>query len=124
MENVSKVDFVTAIKARTKKFVLDSIKFYQVLSKTEEARILGRQFIRSASSVGANYRAACRSRSKAEFYAKLSIVVEEADETAFWIEILTESGIADLTKAQPLLKEANEILAIVAKARKTVSNNR
>ncbi len=124
MENVSKVDFVTAIKARTKMFVLDSIKFYQALPKTEEARIIGRQFIRSSSSVGANYRAACRSRSKAEFYSKLSIVVEEADETAFWIEILTESGITDIVKAQPLLKEANEILAIVAKARKTVSNNK
>jgi len=124
MENVNKVDFVTAIKARTKKFVLDSIKFYQALPKTEEARIIGRQFIRCSSSVGANYRAACRSRSKAEFFAKLSIVVEEADETAFWIEILTESGIADLIQAQPLLKEANEILAIVAKARKTVSNNK
>jgi len=124
MENVTKVDFVTAIKARTKKFVLDSISFYQTLPKTEEARIIGRQFIRSASSVGANYRAACRSRSKAEFYAKLSIVVEEADETAFWIEILTESQITNSEKAQPLLKEINEILAIVAKARKTVSNNK
>lgn len=124
MENVAKVDFVTAIKARTKKFVLDSISFYQTLPKTEEARIIGRQFIRSASSVGANYRAACRSRSKAEFYAKLSIVVEEADETAFWIEILTESEITNSEKAQPLLKEINEILAIVAKARKTVSNNK
>ena len=122
MENVTKVDFVTAIKARTKKFVLDSISFYQTLPKTEEARIIGRQFIRSASSVGANYRATCRSRSKAEFYAKLSIVVE-ADETAFWIEILTESQITNSEKAQPLLKEINEILAIVAKARKTVSNN-
>jgi len=124
MENVTKVDFVTAIKARTKKFVLDSIKFYQTLPKTEEARIIGRQFIRSASSVGANYRAACRSRSKADFFAKLSIVVEEADETAFWIEILTESGITDSSKTYLLLKEVNEILAIVAKARKTVSNNR
>ncbi|PWS31645.1 four helix bundle protein [Pedobacter paludis] len=124
MENVTKVDFVTAIKARTKKFVLDSIKFYQTLPKTEEARIIGRQFIRSSSSVGANYRAACRSRSKAEFFAKLSIVVEEADETAFWIEILTESGITDSSKTYLLLKEVNEILAIVAKARKTVSNNR
>ncbi|MGM9477326.1 four helix bundle protein [Pedobacter sp. GSP4] len=124
MEHVNKVDFVTAIKARTKKFVLDSIRFYQELPKTEEAKILGRQFIRSSSSVGANYRAACRSRSKAEFFAKLSIVVEEADETAFWIEILTESGITDLTKAQPLLNEANEILAIMARARKTVSNNK
>lgn len=124
MENVTKIEFVNAVKARTKKFVLDSIKFYQALPKSEEAKIIGRQFIRSASSVGANYRAACRSRSKAEFFAKLSIVVEEADETAFWIEILTESGISDSLGAQPLLKEANEILAIVAKARKTVSNNR
>lgn len=124
MENVTKIEFVNAIKARTKKFVLDSIKFYQSLPKSEEAKIIGRQFIRSASSVGANYRAACRSRSKAEFFAKLSIVVEEADETAFWIEILTESNITDSAEAQPLLKEANEILAIVAKARKTVSNNK
>ncbi|MFD2288788.1 four helix bundle protein [Pedobacter petrophilus] len=124
MENVTKVDFVTAIKARTKQFVLDSIKFYQTLPKSEEGKIIGRQFIRSASSVGANYRAACRSRSRAEFFAKLSIVVEEADETAFWIEILTESKITNSIEAQPLLKEVNEILAIVAKARKTVSNNK
>jgi len=124
MENGSKIDFVIALKARTKKFVLDSIKFYQTLPKTEEAKIIGRQFIRSASSVGANYRAACRSRSKAEFYSKLSIVVEEADETAFWIEILSESEIIDFVSSEPLLKEVNEILAIVAKARKTVSNNK
>ena len=62
MESNSKIDFITALKARTKQFVLDSIKFYQVLPKTEEARIIGRQFLRSSSSVGANYRAACRSR--------------------------------------------------------------
>ncbi|MDY0905765.1 four helix bundle protein [Pedobacter sp. CFBP9032] len=124
MENVSKVDFVTSIKARTKQFVLGSIKFYQTLPKTEEGKIIGRQFIRSASSVGANYRAACRSRSRAEFFSKLSIVVEEADETAFWIEILIESKITNSAEAQPLLKEVNEILAIVAKARKTVSNNK
>ena len=124
MENVSKVDFVTSIKARTKQFVLGSIKFYQTLPKTEEGKIIGRQFIRSASPVGANYRAACRSRSRAEFFSKLSIVVEEADETAFWIEILIESKITNSAEAQPLLKEVNEILAIVAKARKTVSNNK
>ncbi|GGE44062.1 four helix bundle protein [Pedobacter psychrotolerans] len=124
MENVSKVDFVTSIKARTKQFVLGSIKFYQTLPKTEEGKIIGRQFIRSASSVGANYRAACRSRSRAEFFSKLSIVIEEADETAFWIEILIESKITNSAEAQPLLKEVNEILAIVAKARKTVSSNK
>ena len=83
MENVSKVDFVTSIKARTKQFVLGSIKFYQTLPKTEEGKIIGIQFIRSASSVGANYRAACRSRSRAEFFSKLSIVIEEADKLLF-----------------------------------------
>lgn len=122
MESNSKVDFITALKARTKQFVLDSIKFYQVLPKTEEARIIGRQFMRSSSSVGANYRAACRSRSKAEFHSKLSIVVEEADESAFWLEILSDSGIVSTVEVSALLKEANEILAIVAKARKMVSN--
>ena len=121
MESNSKVDFITALKARTKQFVIDSIKFYQGLPKTEEARIIGRQFMRSSSSVGANYRAACRSRSKAEFHSKLSIVVEEADESAFWLEILSESGIVKNIDVSVLLKEANEILAIVAKARKTVS---
>lgn len=122
MEGNSKIDFITALKARTKQFVLDSIKFYQVLPKTEEARIIGRQFMRSSSSVGANYRAACRSRSQAEFHSKLSIVVEEADESAFWLEILSESKIVNEVAAEKLLKEANEILAIMAKARKTVSN--
>lgn len=121
MESNSKIDFITALKDRTKKFVLDSIKFYQKLPKTEEARIIGRQYIRSSSSVGANYRAACRSRSKAEFYSKLSIVVEEADESAFWLEILSEAEIVKNSEVAVLLKEANEILAIVAKARKTVS---
>lgn len=121
MKGNSKIDFITALKDRTKKFVLDSIKFYQKLPKTEEARIIGRQYIRSSSSVGANYRAACRSRSKAEFHSKLSIVVEEADESAFWLEILLEAEIIKKSEVSVLLKEANEILAIVAKARKTVS---
>lgn len=121
MESNSKIDFITALKDRTKKFVLDSIKFYQKLPKTEESRIIGRQFVRSSSSVGANYRAACRSRSKAEFHSKLSIVVEEADESAFWLEILSEAEIVKNSEVSVLLKEANEILAIVAKARKTVS---
>ncbi len=124
MESNNKIDFINALKTRTKQFVLNSIKFYQSLPKTEESKIIGRQFIRSSSSVGANYRAACRSRSQAEFYAKMSIVVEEADETAFWIEILTESRITNSNQSAELLKEANEILAIVAKARKTVSENR
>ena len=122
METNNKIDFIIALKARTKQFVLDSIGFYQKLPKTEEARIIGRQFMRSSSSVGANYRAACRSRSKAEFHSKISIVIEEADESAFWLEILSDSKIVNAVDVTELLKEANEILAIVARARKTISN--
>ena len=77
--------------------------------------------MRSSSSVGANYRAACRARSKAEFHAKLSIVVEEADESLFWMEILIESGIIKSQQLEPLMKEATEILKIIASARKKVS---
>ena len=122
MEN-NKVDFITALKIRTKAFVLSSIKLFQSLPKTDEARILGKQFLRSSSSVGANYRAACRARSKAEFYAKLSITIEEADETQFWLEILKESGIVK-NDMNDLMKEAGEIVAILTKARKTASDGR
>lgn len=112
-----------ALKLRTKKFVLASIKLFQSLPKSDEARILGKQFLRSSSSVGANYRAACRARSKAEFFAKLSITIEEADETQFWLEILIESGI--VTKdIKDLMKEAGELVAILTKARKTTSDSR
>lgn len=126
MENRAntKVDFVTNLKNRTKSFVLEAIKFYQSIPKTEEAKIIGRQFMRSSSSVGANYRAACRARSKAEFFSKLSIVIEEADETAFWLEILIEAEITNNESANKLLGEVNEILAIMAKARKTVSDKK
>ena len=120
----TKLGFIEAIKNRTKKFVLEAIKFYQSLPKTEEAKIIGRQFMRSSSSVGANYRAACRSRSRAEFFSKMSIVVEEADETAFWLEILIEAKITDNVDANNLLTEVNEILSIMAKARKTVSEKK
>jgi four helix bundle protein len=122
MEN-NKVDFITALKIRTKEFVLSSVKLFQSLPKTDEARILGKQFLRSSSSVGANYRAACRARSKAEFYAKLSITIEEADETQFWLEILTESGIVK-NDINDLMREAGEIVAILTKARKTASDGR
>jgi four helix bundle protein len=87
-ENNSRVEFAEAFKVKTKKFVVDNIKFYRTLPKTEEAKIIGRQLLRSSSSVGANYRASCRARSKAEFHSKLSTVVEEADESVFWMDII------------------------------------
>lgn len=74
--------------------------------------LIRRQLFRSGTSVGANYRAACRGRSKADFIAKLGVVLEEADESLFWLEILTEAGIVKRETAAPLLKEANELVAI------------
>ncbi len=78
MNESKKIQFIEAFKKRTKKFVVDNVLFFKNLPKTDEARILGKQLLRSSSSVGANYRAACRARSQAEFFSKLSIVVEEA----------------------------------------------
>lgn len=121
-DNNQRVDFAEAFKTRTKKFAVDNnIKFYRTLPKTEEAKIIGRQLLRSPSSVGANYRAACRARSKAEFHSKLSTVVEEADESVFWMEILIEAEIIKTSELDHLFNEANQILKVAAASRKTVS---
>src|SRR5450432_3870328 len=124
MENNERIEFAEIFKKRTKKFVVDNIKFFRTLPKTEEAKIIGRQLLRSSSSVGANYRAACRARSQAEFHSKLSIVVEEADESCFWMEILVEAEVVQQSELNSLLDEANQILKIVATSRKTVSKNK
>jgi four helix bundle protein len=106
------VDNNQDLKARTKQFALRILRLYRSLPAKEEARILGRQLLRSGTSVGANYRAACRARSRAEFIAKLGIVLEEADETIFWLELLLEGGIIKHEKLDALLKEADELTAI------------
>ncbi|MCU0357213.1 MAG: four helix bundle protein [Cyclobacteriaceae bacterium] len=105
------------LQQRTKKFSLQIILFFQGLPKTTEAQLLGKQLLRAATSVAANYRAACRGRSKAEFIAKLSIVVEEADETLLWLELMEEAGIASVEES--LKKEAKEILFIMSASRKS-----
>jgi four helix bundle protein len=122
MDN-SKAVFVEAFKARTKKYTVDHVKFFQKLPKTEECRMIGTQLLRCSSSVGANYRAVCRARSQKEFFAKISIAVEEADESIFWMEVLVESGIVSEEVLAPLIKEGNEILAVLSKARKSVCEN-
>lgn len=121
MADADKTNFAETFRNRTKKFVVDNIRFYRTLPKTEEAKIIGRQLLRSSSSVGANYRAACRARSQAEFHAKLSIVVEEADESAFWMEVLIEAEVVDKPALTYLLDETNQILKITSASRKTVS---
>jgi len=122
MENLDRIEFAEAFKKRTKKFVVDNIKLFRTLPKTEEAKIIGRQLLRSSSSVGANYRAVCRARSQAEFHSKLSTVVEEADESVFWMEILIEAEVVSENILNPLLQEANEILKVASTSRKTVSS--
>ncbi|MGA2855285.1 MAG: four helix bundle protein [Candidatus Sulfotelmatobacter sp.] len=100
------------LKLRTKEFALRVVRLYRALPPREEARTIGKQLLRSGTSIGANYRAACRARSRAEFVAKLGIVLEEADETVFWLELMQESGILSAQKLTPLTQEARELTAI------------
>ena len=110
--------FRDELKQRTKMFALRVIKVYQSLPKTTEAQIIGKQLLRSATSIAANYRAACRARSQAEYFSKISIVIEEADETMFWLELLWESNIFKQELLQNLYDENEEILKIVVVSRK------
>lgn len=100
------------LKDRSKRFALRIIKLVNSLPRTVAAETIGRQLIRSGTSVAANYRSACRARSKAEFIAKMGIVEEETDESAFWIELLVDAEIMERTKVADLLNEANELTAI------------
>lgn len=100
------------LKLRTKKFALAVIKFSEALPKNETCRILGRQLLRAGTSVGANYRAACRAKSTADFTSKMGTVEEVADESSYWLELLVEDGEIPAAKAAPLIKESNELLAI------------
>ena len=107
------------LKLRTKKFALRIVKVFQALPRSEDARTLGKQLLRSGTSVAANYRAVCRSRSKAEFLARLGVVVEEIDETVFWLELLVESGIITPVRMGNLQREANELCAIFVSSQLT-----
>ena len=107
---------------RTKQFALRVIKLVGALPRTIEGRAIAG--MRSGTSVAANYRAACRGRSKAEFIAKLGTVEEEADESAFWLELLIEAEILATVRIQPLLLEARELVAIMAASKKTAAGRR
>lgn len=117
MEQERNFDFREHMKMRTKDFALRVIRMCRALPSTDEAQIIKRQILRSATSVGANYRAACRARSNAEFFSKISIVIEEADETLFWLEVLQETGIFKPELLETLYKENEEILKIMVSAR-------
>ena len=113
------------LRKRTQQFAVDVIKFCEQLEKKAVYRIIQNQLLRSATSVAANYRAACRAQSKATFIAKLAIVEEEADESVFWLEILENLGYNNLgSQLQRLKNEANQLTAIIVASRKTAKKNR
>ena len=102
------------LKERTKQFALRVMRLVDALPNTPKGRAIASQLVRSGTSVAANYRAACRGRSKAEFIAKVGIAEEEADETALWLELIIDDKLLPEKKVAPLLKEANEVTAIMA----------
>jgi len=107
-------------KARTKALGLEVIRLVDALPRSRAADVIARQLLRSATSVGANYRAACRARSTAEMVAKLGIVLEEADETLYWLEMLRESGLVPEARTTGLATEADEIVAMTVASIKTL----
>ncbi|MDQ3749650.1 MAG: four helix bundle protein [Acidobacteriota bacterium] len=112
------------MKARTKKFALRVIRLVESLPNTKTANVIGNQLLRSGTSVGANYRAACRAKSTADFISKLSIVEEENDESIYWMELLIESETVKEDLLQNLMEEADEILSIIVSSIKTLKEKR
>jgi four helix bundle protein len=107
------------MKKRTKVFALSVMKLARGVPRTMDASVIARQLVRSGTSVGANYRAACLARSRADFVSKLGIVAEEADESKYWMELLTESGLCKEDAVSGLMREASEITSIVIASIKT-----
>jgi four helix bundle protein len=111
------------LKARTKQFALRIIKLVGALPKTIEGRAIANQLVRCGTSVAANYRATCRARSRSEFVAKMGVVLEEADETQLWLELIIEGKLLPSKRVDSLLKETSELVAIFVASRKSASSN-
>ena len=111
------------LQTRTKQFALRIIRLSQALPRSAEARVIGNQILRSGTSVGANYRAACRSKSRADFIAKLGTVVEEIDETQFWLDLLADSKLVPEARLKDLRGEAGELAAIFTASRATAKSH-
>ena len=118
------LDQAKQLQNGTKKFAVRIIKSFARLPKDEAARIIGRQFLRSGPSVAANYRAACRARSTADFISKISVVAEETDETLFWFELLIEAELVQMKLLELLLQECEELLKIFSASLATAKRNR
>jgi four helix bundle protein len=114
----------TDLKNRTKAFALRIIRLYQALPKSGEAQVIGKQILRSGTSIGAQYREACRAKSPADFINKMEGSLQELDETSYWLELLAESNIMSAEKLTDLQKETNELTAIFVASVKTTKKNR
>jgi four helix bundle protein len=112
------------LKIRTRQFAVRVIRLVDSLKPSRSTEVIGKQLLRCGTSVGANYRAACRGRSKAEFLAKLGIVEEEADECVFWMQLLIDAGLVKPEVIDSLMSEANELTAIVVASMKTAKSSR
>ena len=110
-------------KRRTKTFALKIIRLVESLPRSRTADVIGRQLLRCGTSVGSNYRAACRAKSTADFISKMGTVEEEADETLYWMELLLDDKIVEESLLEPLMKEADEILAMTVSSIKTARKN-
>ena len=111
------------LKERTKQFAIDVIRYCGELPQQQQFWVIGKQLIRSATSVGANYRSACRAKSKPDFIAKLSIVEEEADESMYWMELLEALQVKNIKELLRLKDEANQLVSIIVASKKTARNN-
>jgi four helix bundle protein len=112
------------LKSRSKRMALSAIALAEMLPKCQTTDVIGKQLVRSACSVAANYRAVCKARSRADFINKLGVVEEEADETLFWLEMLVDSGKSTFVDQESLMKEVKELIAIFAASRITARRNK
>jgi four helix bundle protein len=124
MEQKEIIQYNEVFRRRTMNLALNVIHLSETLNKTEASRIVVRQLLRSATSVAANFRAACRARSSAEYYSKMCIVIEECDETLFWFEIIESAGINKSEQLTGLIQETYKLLAVFAKTRKTMKSGK
>jgi len=112
------------IRDRTKKFAIRIVRLFRALPKSTEAQVMGKQLLRSGTSVAANYRAVCRARSTPEFIARIGIVAEEADESVLWLELLEETETLSSAKLRDIMREAKELAAIFSASQKTAKENK
>lgn len=118
------LDKAEAMRLRTKQFAIRLVTAVRSLPRSREADVIGKRLLRCGTAVAANYRAVCRPRSQAEFVSKMNVVVEEADETAFWLDLLAETRLVPAAKLALLLREANELLAICAASLRTAKHHK